>query len=79
MFCTIANTVAIAKNRITCGPPTRSIDRLAPKPMVVKNASISGLCSVVSNWNRLTPCPRATVTITATSKPPSTGAGRLYA
>ena len=36
------------KKTSTCGPPTRSSDRLAPKPIVVKNAIISGACSVVS-------------------------------
>ena len=29
----MANTVAATKNSSTCGPPTRSSDRLAPKPI----------------------------------------------
>ena len=49
-FCTTASTVASSRKKIiTCGPPTRSSDRLAPKPTVVKNAIISGVCSRVSN------------------------------
>ena len=40
----MAMTVEKTKNISTCGPPTRSSDRLAPKPMVVKNAIISGGC-----------------------------------
>ncbi len=76
-FCTTAKTVASRKKRSTCGPPILSSDRLAPKPIVVKNAIMSGLCSVVSNCTSVTPWPRAMSTVTATSRPPSTGAGRL--
>ena len=42
-------TVEKRKKMTTAGPPTRSSATLAPKPMVVKNAIISGACSVVSN------------------------------
>ena len=76
-FCTIANTVASRKKRRTCGPPIFSSDRLAPKPMVVKKAIMSGLCSVVSNVTSVTPWPRAISTAMATKSPPSTGVGRL--
>ena len=37
------------RTRSTSGPPTRSSDTLAPKPTDVKNAIISGVCSVVSS------------------------------
>ena len=42
----------------TSGPPTRSSERLAPKPIVVKNAIISGVCSVVSKLTSVTPRAR---------------------
>ena len=48
-FCANAIAVENRKKMITAGPPTRSSPTLAPKPMVVKNAIISGDCSVVSN------------------------------
>jgi hypothetical protein len=44
-----AMTVENRKKMTTAGPPTRSSATLAPNPMVVKNAIISGDCSVVSN------------------------------
>ena len=47
-FCATAASVEITKNTRTSGPPTRSSDTLAPKPTDVKNAIISGVCSVVS-------------------------------
>ena len=40
---------------MTCGPPRRSSGTLAPKPMLVKKAIISGACSVVSNFTPATP------------------------
>ena len=55
MFCTMANTVASRKNLRTCGPPIFTSERLAPNPIVVKNAIISGLCSVVSNLTSVNP------------------------
>jgi hypothetical protein len=45
--------------------------------MVVKNAIISGVCSVVSNFSGISPQLRIDISATATSSPPSTGAGRL--
>ena len=45
------------KKSSTCGPPTLSSDRLAPKPTVVKNAIINGACSRVSNGDQR-PAPR---------------------
>ncbi len=76
-FCTTANTVAMPKKRSTCGPPTRSSDSEAPKPMLVKKAIISGACSVVSNSKSVTPCPRAKRMANDTRSPPITGAGML--
>ena len=75
-FCSSAATVEMARNHATCTPPTRSRRRLAPKPMVVKKAIISGACSVVSKRTRSCPSRRSRLTMTATSSPPSTGAGR---
>ena len=43
------------KNSTTAGPPTRSSDRLAPNPIVVKNAIISGDCSVGVNVSGVQP------------------------
>ena len=54
-----ASTLASTQNSTTCGPPTFSSARLAPRPMVVKNAIISGVWSVVSNSNATQPCSRA--------------------
>jgi hypothetical protein len=48
-FWTNAMTVESRKKRTTAGPPTRSSATLAPNPIVVKNAIISGDCSAVSN------------------------------
>ena len=62
----------------TSGPPTRSSAKLAPKPTDVKNAIISGGCSVVSNVTTVTPRLVAKLRIAATSNPPMTGAGMLY-
>ena len=62
---------------MTCGPPTRSSDRLAPNPTVVKNAIIIGNWRRVSNVASSTPRDRATSDATATSSPPMTGAGTL--
>ena len=45
-FWAMATTVENRKNTSTSGPPTRSSDRLAPKPMVVKKAICSGAASV---------------------------------
>ena len=62
----------------TCGPPTLSSDRLAPKPTVVKNAIISGVCSRVSNVSEFDAArPRDGQHRRATSSPPMTGAGTL--
>ena len=41
-FCTAPTAVAIARSRATAGPPRRSNGRLAPKPMAVKKATMSG-------------------------------------
>jgi hypothetical protein len=76
-FCATATTVDASRNRATAGPPTRSSERLAPKPMVAKKAIISGACSVVSNWKRISPWRRASAVATATRSPPITGAGIL--
>ena len=54
-FCTTAISVDSTKKSSTAGPPTRSSDRLAPKPIVVKNAIISGACSVVVNVSGVQP------------------------
>ena len=54
-FCMNAMTLENTKKTTTAGPPTRRSATLAPNPMVVKNAIISGDCSVVSN---LTGYPR---------------------
>jgi hypothetical protein len=48
-FWATAKRVAITNIIITCGPPTRSNDTLAPSPMQVKKEIINGVCSVVSN------------------------------
>ena len=76
-FCTMASTVHSSVKISTCGPPTFSSERLAPKPMVVKKAIISGACRRVSKVTSVTPCARAAVTTTATRSPPMTGAGTL--
>lgn len=76
-FCTMASTEHSNVKISTCGPPTFSNDRLAPKPMVVKKAIISGAWRRVSKVRSVTPCARAAVTATATSSPPMTGAGTL--
>lgn len=44
-----ASNEASSQKSITCGPPTFSRLMLAPSPMLVKKAIISGDCSVVSN------------------------------
>jgi hypothetical protein len=54
-FCATAASVEIAKNTRTSGPPTRSSETLAPKPIDVKNAIISGVCSVVSSVTSVVP------------------------
>ena len=77
-FCRIATAVENRKNRNTCGPPTRSIERLAPKPIVVKNAICSGSCSIVSNFTGVLVAARAAVIASDTRSPPTTGAGMLY-
>ena len=61
----------------TCGPPTRSTDRLAPNPTVVKNAICSGSCSMVSNLTGTLAPVRVAVIASDTSRPPTTGAGML--
>ena len=76
-FCATAASVEMTKNTSTSGPPTRSSDTLAPKPTDVKNAIISGVCSVVSRVTSVVPICRATLMTIATSRPPTTGAGRL--
>ncbi len=78
-FCMTANTVAARKKRSTCGPPILRSDRLAPKPIVVKNAIMSGLCSVVSNVTSVTPWPRAISTATATREPAEHGRRQVVA
>ena len=70
-------TVESRKKKTTAGPPTRSSDRLAPKPIVVKNAIISGDWSVVVNVKGDQFQLRLTVMNIAISKPPTTGAGML--
>ena len=76
-FCSTARTVDSRKKMSTCGPPTRSSDRLAAKPMVVKNAIIIGVWSRVSNTIGSNPRDRAVSIAAATSSPPMTGAGTL--
>lgn len=46
--------------------------------MVAKNASISGPCSVVSNFNSKRPNSRKPSVPSATSNPAATGSGMLY-
>jgi hypothetical protein len=41
-FCSTATMVHRTVKTSTCGPPTRSSEKLAPNPMVVKKAIISG-------------------------------------
>ncbi len=77
MFWTAAITTASRKKRSTCGPPTRSSDRLAAKPIVVKNAIISGACRAVSKVIGAQSGRLVAVISSATSSPPITGAGRL--
>jgi len=72
-----AAIVAMMKNTRTWGPPILRSLRLAPKPIVVKKAIMSGSRRVVSNVNRLTSNRRATRMARATTSPPTTGAGML--
>jgi hypothetical protein len=58
-------------------PPFFNSETPAPKPTVVKNAIISGLCSVVSNVNSVTSRDLAAQATSAISNPPSTAAGML--
>ena len=60
-----AATVAMMKNSTTCGPPTFKREKLAPNPIVVKKAIISGSRRVVSNVTRIRPWLRAIRTATA--------------
>ncbi len=76
-FWTSAITAESRKKRSTCGPPTRSSDRLAAKPTVVKNAIISGGWSAVSKVIGVQSGRLIAVISPATSRPPMTGAGRL--
>ena len=76
-FWATATTVAARRKITTAGPPVRSRRTLAPKPIEVKKAIISGVCSAVSSCSSVTPEPRATVTAVATNSPPITGAGML--
>ena len=76
-FWTSAITAEMAKNFSTCGPPTRRTDRLAAKPMVVKNAIISGGWSIVSKAIGDHSGVRTIAIAPETSRPPITGAGRL--
>ena len=66
------------KEESTSGPPTRSSAKLAPKPTDVKNAIISGVCSVVSKRDDGHAAARREAEDAATSSPPMTGAGMLY-
>ena len=72
-----ASTEASTQKISTWGPPTRSSPRLAPRPMLVKNAIMSGVWSVVSNSNATTPVSRRASATAANRKPPTTGAGML--
>ncbi len=76
-FCSTASTVQNRKKTITWGPPTLSSERLAPKPMLVKKAIISGACSRVSKTMGSIPRARAASMPPATIRPPMTGAGTL--
>ena len=76
-FWTSAITTASRKKRSTCGPPTRSSDRLAAKPIVVKNAIISGGWRAVSKVIGAQSGRLVAVISSDTSSPPITGAGRL--
>ena len=76
-FCTMAKALARARNRATWLPLIRSSDRLALVPMVVKKAIISGACRLVSSLNGVTSWLWANSTSSATTKPPTTGAGML--
>ena len=78
-FCTTANSEATAKKMSTCGPPTFSSRSDAAKPMLVKNATIMGLCSVVSNSMGGSPRDRAQVSSPATMQPADDGRGDVVA
>ena len=76
-FWRTATAVARARKTATAGPPERRSGTLAPKPIEVKNAIMSGACSVVSNVTAWWPEARRRVIPSATSSPPTTGAGML--
>ena len=76
-FCATANTVASARNTSTWRPLIFSSHRLALMPTVVKNATISGPCRLVSRTNRVAPRACAAHAASANASPPITGGGRL--
>jgi len=76
-FCSTANRLASTRKIITWRPLTRSRRRLALMPRVVKNATISGTFRLVSSSNRVVSRACAAHTSNATSRPPTTGSGRL--
>ena len=76
-FCSTANPLAMTRNTATWRPLTLSRRRLALTPMEVKKAIISGDCRLVSSLNSGVPRLCAHQASKATSRPPSTGSGRL--
>ncbi len=75
-FCTKQKTVAKTRKMTTWSPPARSSARLAPIPMVLKNATLSTGCAAVSSCT-LRNRSRPTRTRRAKSSPPTTAAGML--
>ena len=76
-FCATAKIDASTRNTTTCLPLMRSRRTLALKPMVVKNATISGVCRLVSSVNSTVPRECAAQAASANTRPPITGGGRL--
>ena len=76
-FCTTAKKVASNRNSTTGQPLALSRRKLALMPTVAKNAIINGDCRVVSSSNNWVPRACAHQTTSATSRPPTTGSGRL--
>ncbi len=75
-FCATHTTVAKVRKITTAAPPERSNATLAPMPMVVKNATSSSGCPVVSSC-RFRKRSRQTKTTAANTRPPTTAEGML--
>jgi hypothetical protein len=77
-FCSSSRPTTTIRKVPSTLPPARRLARLALRPMVAKNASISGSFRLISKSISISMLFFSASSASATSRPPATGSGIVY-